>query len=226
MPSRRVPQNDPTLMFVNAGMCRSRLLHRPRKRPIDRDQLAKSAARAEDHDLDNSVHRAPPILLRNALNFSSATFQGSRDHSRVDLLTGVVTHPGSDAARYHTDARPSLLRKISGFPSAHNRTRPRYFWRWATRPVMTCWKSSTIMATISRWASCSPTGRRTLRRNLDLVFMHMSRRRRIVSELATEASTRLGLEASRRLQVFHDNYDTDAFRTLSSKREITRPRRG
>jgi alanyl-tRNA synthetase len=119
-----VPQNDPTLMFVNAGMVPFKnVLHRARKPPLhDRRLLAKCVRAAGKHnDLDNVGYTARHHTFFEMLgNFSFGDYFKEQAISLAwDLLTREFGLPKDrlTVTVYHTDDEAcELWKKIAGLP--------------------------------------------------------------------------------------------------------------
>ncbi len=225
-----VPQNDPTLMFVNAGMVPFKNVFTGLEaRPYSTAVSAQKCVRAggKHNDLDNVGYTARHHTFFEMLgNFSfGAYFKAQAIEHAWTLLTKVW---GIDPARltvtvYHTDDEAfDLWRRIAGLPE--NRiiriaTNDNF---WSMGDTGPCGPCSEIFFDHGDHIPGGPPGSPDEDGDRfveiwNLVFMQYEQ---------VDAATRLdlprpsidtgmGLERiAAVLQGVHDNYDTDTFRTL------------
>ena len=120
---RSSPQNDPTLLFTNAGMVQFKDVFTGReKRDYTRATTSQKCVRAggKHNDLDNvGLHRAPPHLLRDARQLLlRRLLQGGRDRVRLGVRDAGRSASTSRAARGHRlqrrrRAAPGTTRRAS-----------------------------------------------------------------------------------------------------------------
>jgi alanyl-tRNA synthetase len=224
-----VPQNDPTLMFVNAGMVPFKNVFTGLEtRPYSTAASSQKAVRAggKHNDLDNVGYTARHHTFFEMLgNFSFGDYFKDR---AIELAWNLLTKEwGISPDRltrtvYHTDDEAfDFGRRSPACPrAASSASRPRTIsGRWATTArAARARRSSTIMAITSRRPPGSPDedGDRFVE-IWNLVFMQYRAgggrdRLRAAEE---EHRHRHGPRARRRgAPGRHDNYDTDTFKAL------------
>ena len=185
-----VPQNDPTLMFVNAGMVPFKNVFTGLEtRPYSRDQLAEMRPRRRQAQRSRQcrLHRAAPHLLRNARQFLvRRLFQGTGDHARLDPADeGMGPRPDRlTATVYHTDDEAfDLWKKIAGLPESRIIRIPTKDNFWAMGDNGPCGPCSEIFYDHGDHIPGGPPGspgrgRRPLRRDLEPRLHAVSSRRR------------------------------------------------
>ena len=224
-----VPHNDPTLMFVNAGMVPFKnvftgLESRPYSTAVESEMRPRR--RQAQRPRQCRLHRAPPHLLRNARQFLvRRLFQGAGDRPRLD-----PAHPANGASSdrltvtvYHTDDQAAdLWRKIAGLPDRPHhphRHQGQFLGDGPRRP------ERALFGNLLRpWrpypggppGSPDEDGDRFVE-IWNLVFMqYLQEDDVIVSDLPKPSiDTGMGLErVAAVMQGVHDNYDTDTFKAL------------
>src|SRR4051794_37098021 len=230
-----VPQNDPTLMFVNAGMVPFKNVFTGLEtRPYSQATSSQKCVRAggKHNDLDNVGYTARHHTFFELLgNFSFGDYFKDR---AIELAWNLITKEwGISADRltatvYHTDDEAfDLWKKISGLPESRIIRIPTKDNFWAMGDDGPCGPCSEIFYDHGDHIPGGPPG--TPDEDGDrfveiwnLVFMQYEQAAgEIVSELPSKSiDTGLGLErVAAVLQGVHDNYDTDTFRTLIRESE-------
>ncbi len=238
-----VPQNDPTLMFVNAGMVPFKNVFTGLEtRPYTTATSSQKCVRAggKHNDLDNVGYTARHHTFFEMLgNFSFG------DYFKADAIehawTLLTREWGIDPARltvtiYHTDDEAAdLWRRIAGLPDdriIRIATNDNF---WSMGDTGPCGPCSEIFYDHGAHIPGGPPGSPDEDGDRfveiwNLVFMQYEQ---------VDAATRLdlprpsidtgmGLErVAAVLQGVHDNYDTDIFRTLiAASEDRTRPAQG
>jgi len=230
-----VPYNDPTLMFVNAGMVPFKNVFTGLETPpAPRAASSQKCVRAggKHNDLDNVGYTARHLTLFEMLgNFSFGDYFKER---AIELAWGMVTRElGLDANRlcvtvYHTDDEAAgLWRKIAGLPEERIiriATKDNF---WAMGSDGPCGPCSEIFwdhgPSIPGGPPGSPDedGDRFVE-IWNLVFMqHIQEADQIVGNLPRPSiDTGMGLERiATVMQGVHNVFETDTFRTLVSASE-------
>src|SRR3954454_11805720 len=225
-----VPQNDPTLMFVNAGMVPFKNLFtgletRPYKTAASSQKCVRAGGK--HNDLDNVGYTARHHTFFEMLgNFSFGDYFKDR---AIELAWNLLTKEwGLSADRltatvYHTDDEAfDLWKKISGLPESRIIRIPTKDNFWAMGDDGPCGPCSEIFYDHGDHIPGGPPG--TPDEDGDrfveiwnLVFMQYEQAAgEIVSELPKKSiDTGMGLERiAAVLQGVHDNYDTDTFKAL------------
>ena len=225
-----VPYNDPTLMFVNAGMVPFKNVFTGlEKPPAPRAASSQKCVRAggKHNDLDNVGYTARHLTLFEMLgNFSFGDYFKER---AIDLAWGLVTKEfGLPADRltvtvYHTDDDAfDLWRKISGLPEERIiriATKDNF---WAMGSDGPCGPCSEIFWDHGPEIAGGPPGSPDEDGDRfveiwNLVFMqHMQANDEIVGDLPRPSiDTGMGLERiATVLQGVHNVFDTDTFRNI------------
>ena len=225
-----VPHNDPTLMFVNAGMVPFKNVFTGLEtRPYVTATSAQKAVRAggKHNDLDNVGYTARHHTFFEMLgNFSFGDYFKDR---AIELAWNLLTKEwGLSADRltatvYHTDDEAfDLWKKISGLPESRIIRIPTKDNFWAMGDDGPCGPCSEIFYDHGDHVPGGPPGSPDEDGDRfveiwNLVFMQFEQAAsEIVSELPKKSiDTGMGLErAAAVLQGVHDNYDTDTFRAL------------
>ncbi len=225
-----VPHNDPTLMFVNAGMVPFKNVFTGLEtRPYVTATSAQKAVRAggKHNDLDNVGYTARHHTFFEMLgNFSFGDYFKDR---AIELAWNLLTKEwGLSADRltatvYHTDDEAfDLWKKISGLPESRIIRIPTKDNFWAMGDDGPCGPCSEIFYDHGDHIPGGPPGSPDEDGDRfveiwNLVFMQFEQAAgEIVSELPKKSiDTGMGLErAAAVLQGVHDNYDTDTFRAL------------
>ena len=225
-----VPHNDPTLMFVNAGMVPFKNVFTGLEtRPYITATSAQKAVRAggKHNDLDNVGYTARHHTFFEMLgNFSFGDYFKDR---AIELAWNLLTKEwGLSADRltatvYHTDDEAfDLWKKISGLPESRIIRIPTKDNFWAMGDDGPCGPCSEIFYDHGDHIPGGPPGSPDEDGDRfveiwNLVFMQFEQAAgEIVSELPKKSiDTGMGLErAAAVLQGVHDNYDTDTFRAL------------
>ena len=235
-----VPHNDPTLMFVNAGMVPFKnvftgLETRPYSTAVSSQKCVRAGGK--HNDLDNVGYTARHHTFFEMLgNFSFGDY--FKDQAITHAWTLLTKEWGLSPDRltatvYHTDDQAFDLWKQDRRPArraASSASPPRIIsGRWApTGRAGPARKSSTTMATISpaaRPAAPDEDGDRFVE-IWNLVFMQfLQENDEIVADLPKPSiDTGMGLErVAAVMQGVHDNYDTDTFKALiHASEELTR----
>ena len=230
-----VPHNDPTLMFVNAGMVPFKNVFTGLETPpAPRAVSAQKCVRAggKHNDLDNVGYTARHHTFFEMLgNFSFGDyFKEQAIHNAWTLLTEEF---GLDKNRllatvYHTDDEAfDLWRKIAGLPEdriIRIATKDNF---WAMGDDGPCGPCSEIFWDHGDHIPGGPPGSPEEDGDRfveiwNLVFMQNEQRGgEIVGDLPNQnIDTGMGLERiAAVLQGVHNNYDTDTFRTLIESTE-------
>jgi len=230
-----VPYNDPTLMFVNAGMVPFKNVFTGLETPpAPRAASSQKCVRAggKHNDLDNVGYTARHLTLFEMLgNFSFGDYFKER---AIELAWGMVTRElGLAADRltvtvYHTDEEAaSLWRKIAGLPEERIiriATKDNF---WAMGSDGPCGPCSEIFWDHGPHIAGGPPGSPDEDGDRfveiwNLVFMqHIQEADQIVGNLPRPSiDTGMGLERiATVLQGVHNVFETDTFRTLISASE-------
>jgi alanyl-tRNA synthetase len=225
-----VPHNDPTLMFVNAGMVPFKNVFTGLEtRPYSTAASSQKCVRAggKHNDLDNVGYTARHHTFFEMLgNFSFGDyFKEQAIHHAWTLLTGEF---GLDKERltatvYHTDDEAfDLWRRISGLPESRIIRIPTSDNFWAMGDTGPCGPCSEIFYDHGDHIPGGPPGSPDEDGDRfveiwNLVFMQFEQEDNvIVRDLPSPSiDTGMGLERiAAVLQGVHDNYETDTFRAL------------
>ncbi|HYD11831.1 MAG TPA: alanine--tRNA ligase [Allosphingosinicella sp.] len=225
-----IPQNDPTLMFVNAGMVPFKNVFTGLEtRPYQRAVSAQKCVRAggKHNDLDNVGYTARHHTFFEMLgNFSFGDYFKER---AILLAWNLLTREwGLDPDRltatvYHTDDQAwDLWKKIAGLPDHRIIRIPTKDNFWAMGPDGPCGPCSEIFYDHGEHIPGGPPGSPDedgdrFTEIWNLVFMQfLQENDEIVADLPNPSiDTGMGLERiAAVLQGVHDNYETDTFRTL------------
>ncbi|HEX8400704.1 MAG TPA: alanine--tRNA ligase [Allosphingosinicella sp.] len=238
-----VPHNDPTLMFVNAGMVPFKnvftgLESRPYRTATSSQKCVRAGGK--HNDLDNVGYTARHHTFFEMLgNFSFGDY--FKEQAILHAWTLLTRDFGLDPDRltatvYHTDDEAfDLWRKIAGLPE--NRiiriaTKDNF---WAMGDSGPCGPCSEIFFDHGDHIPGGPPGSPDEDGDRfveiwNLVFMQYEQEaNEIVSELPKPSiDTGMGLERiAAVLQGVHDNYDTDTFKALiAASGELTRTETG
>ncbi len=230
-----VPQNDPTLMFVNAGMVPFKNVFTGLEtRPYSTATSSQKCVRAggKHNDLDNVGYTARHHTFFEMLgNFSFGHYFKDRAIEFAWILLTKEWGLSPDrltATVYHTDDEAfDLWKKISGLPERRIIRIPTKDNFWAMGDDGPCGPCSEIFYDHGEHLPGGPPG--SLDEDGDrfveiwnLVFMQYEQAAgEIVSELPKKSiDTGMGLERiAAVLQGVHDNYDTDTFRALIRESE-------
>ena len=236
-----VPQNDPTLMFVNAGMVPFKNVFTGLEtRPYSTASSSQKCVRAggKHNDLDNVGYTARHHTFFEMLgNFSFGDYFKDR---AIELAWNLLTKEwglGPDrltATVYHTDDEAfDLWRKISGLPESRIIRIPTKDNFWAMGDDGPCGPCSEIFYDHGDHIPGGPPGSPDEDGDRfveiwNLVFMQFEQAAgEIVSELPKKSiDTGMGLERiSAVLQGVHDNYETDTFEVvIRASEELTHTR--
>ena len=236
-----VPQNDPTLMFVNAGMVPFKNVFTGLEtRPYSTAASSQKCVRAggKHNDLDNVGYTSRHHTFFEMLgNFSFGDYFKDR---AIELAWNLVTKEWGisperlTATVYHTDDDAwNLWKSISGLPDERIIRIPTKDNFWAMGDDGPCGPCSEIFYDHGEHIPGGPPGSANEDGDRfveiwNLVFMQYEQAAgEIVSELPTKSiDTGMGLERiAAVLQGVHDNYDTDTFRALiEASEELTRTR--
>src|SRR3954451_3165495 len=234
-----VPQNDPTLMFVNAGMVPFKNVFTGLEtRSYTTATSSQKCVRAggKHNDLDNVGYTARHHTFFEMLgNFSFGDYFKDR---AIELAWNLLTKEWGlspdrlTATVYHTDDEAfDLWKRISGLPESRIiriATKDNF---WAMGDDGPCGPCSEIFYDPGEHLPGGPPGSPDEDGDRfveiwNLVFMQYEQAAgEIVSELPSKSiDTGLGLErVAAVLQGVHDNYDTDVFRALiGASEELTR----
>ena len=236
-----VPHNDPTLMFVNAGMVPFKNVFTGlEKRPYTQATSSQKCVRAggKHNDLDNVGYTARHHTFFEMLgNFSFGDYFKDR---AIELAWKLVTKEwGISPDRltvtvYHTDDEAwDLWKKIAGIPDERIVRIPTKGNFWAMGDDGPCGPCSEIFFDHGEHLPGGPPGSADEDGDRfveiwNLVFMQFEQAGgEIVSELPSKSiDTGMGLErVAAVLQGVHDNYETDVFRALiEASEELTHTR--
>ena len=236
-----VPHNDPTLMFVNAGMVPFKNVFTGLEtRPYSTASSSQKCVRAggKHNDLDNVGYTARHHTFFEMLgNFSFGDYFKDR---AIELAWNLLTKEWGlspdrlTATVYHTDDEAfDLWKRISGLPESRIIRIPTKDNFWAMGDDGPCGPCSEIFFDHGEHIPGGPPGSPDQEGDRfveiwNLVFMQYEQAAgEIVSELPKKSiDTGMGLErVAAVLQGVHDNYDTDTFRALiEASEELTRTR--
>jgi len=236
-----VPHNDPTLMFVNAGMVPFKNVFTGLEtRPYTQATSSQKCVRAggKHNDLDNVGYTARHHTFFEMLgNFSFGDYFKDR---AIELAWNLVTKEwGLSPERltvtvYHTDDEAwDLWKKIAGLPDERIVRIPTKDNFWAMGDDGPCGPCSEIFFDHGEHFAGGPPGSADEDGDRfveiwNLVFMQYEQAGgEIVSELPSKSiDTGMGLErVAAVLQGVHDNYETDVFRALiEASEELTHTR--
>ncbi|MFD1105757.1 alanine--tRNA ligase [Sphingobium olei] len=225
-----VPHNDPTLMFVNAGMVPFKnvftgLETRPYKRATSSQKSVRAGGK--HNDLDNVGYTARHHTFFEMLgNFSFGDY--FKEQAITHAWTLLTKEWGLPAERltatvYHTDDEAfDLWKKIAGLPEERIIRIPTKDNFWAMGDSGPCGPCSEIFYDHGDHIWGGPPGSPEEDGDRfveiwNLVFMQYEQEaNEIVSELPKPSiDTGMGLERiAAVLQGVHDNYDTDTFKAL------------
>ncbi|MCB2048396.1 MAG: alanine--tRNA ligase [Novosphingobium sp.] len=230
-----VPHNDPTLMFVNAGMVPFKNVFTGLEtRPYQRAASAQKCVRAggKHNDLDNVGYTARHHTFFEMLgNFSFGDyFKEQAIHHAWTLLTGEWAIPADrlTVTVYHTDDEAfDLWRKISGLPEERIIRIATSDNFWSMGDTGPCGPCSEIFYDHGAHIPGGPPGSPDEDGDRfveiwNLVFMQFDQRADGTRTDLPRPSidTGMGLERiAAVLQGVHDNYDTDTFRGLIAASE-------
>jgi len=225
-----VPQNDPTLMFVNAGMVPFKNVFTGlESRPYSTATSSQKCVRAggKHNDLDNVGYTARHHTFFEMLgNFSFGDYFKDR---AIELAWNLLTKEWGlspdrlTATVYHTDDDAfDLWRKIAGLPESRIIRIPTKDNFWAMGDDGPCGPCSEIFYDHGEHIPGGPPGSPDEDGDRfveiwNLVFMQYEQAAgEMVSELPKKSiDTGMGLERiAAVLQGVHDNYETDTFKAL------------
>jgi alanyl-tRNA synthetase len=230
-----VPQNDPTLMFVNAGMVPFKnvftgLETRPYKTATSSQKSVRAGGK--HNDLDNVGYTARHHTFFEMLgNFSFGDYFKDR---AIELAWNLLTKEWGlspdrlTATVYHTDDEAfGLWKKISGLPESRIIKIPTKDNFWAMGDDGPCGPCSEIFYDHGDHIAGGPPGSPNEDGDRfveiwNLVFMQYEQAaNEIVAELPSKSiDTGMGLERiAAVLQGTHDNYETDTFKALIAASE-------
>jgi len=234
-----VPQNDPTLMFVNAGMVPFKnvftgLETRPYVTAVSSQKCVRAGGK--HNDLDNVGYTARHHTFFEMLgNFSFGDYFKDR---AIELAWNLLTKEWGlnpdrlTATVYHTDEEAfALWKKISGLPESRIIRIPTKDNFWAMGDDGPCGPCSEIFYDHGDHIPGGPPGSPDEDGDRfvevwNLVFMQYEQAaNEIVSELPKKSiDTGMGLERiAAVLQGTPDNYETDTFKALiHASEELTR----
>ena len=225
-----VPQNDPTLMFVNAGMVPFKNVFTGLEtRPYTTAASSQKCVRAggKHNDLDNVGYTARHHTFFEMLgNFSFGDY--FKDQAITHAWTLLTKEWGLSPDRltatvYHTDDEAfDLWRKISGLPESRIIRIPTKDNFWAMGDSGPCGPCSEIFYDHGEHIPGGPPGSPDedgdrFTEIWNLVFMQYEQEdNEIVRDLPRPSiDTGMGLERiAAVMQGVHDNYDTDTFKAL------------
>jgi alanyl-tRNA synthetase len=225
-----VPHNDPTLMFVNAGMVPFKNVFTGLEtRPYTTATSSQKCVRAggKHNDLDNVGYTARHHTFFEMLgNFSFGDY--FKEEAILHAWTLLTRDFGIDADRltatvYHTDDEAfGLWRKVAGLPEHRIIRIPTKDNFWAMGDSGPCGPCSEIFFDHGDHIPGGPPGSPDEDGDRfveiwNLVFMQYEQEdNEIVGELPKPSiDTGMGLERiAAVLQGVHDNYDTDTFKAL------------
>ena len=233
-----VPHNDPTLMFVNAGMVPFKnvftgLETRPYTQAVSSQKCVRAGGK--HNDLDNVGYTARHHTFFEMLgNFSFGDYFKDR---AIELAWNLLTKEWGispdklTATVYHTDDEAfDLWKKIAGLPDERVIRIPTKDNFWAMGDDGPCGPCSEIFYDHGEHIPGGPPGSPDEDGDRfveiwNLVFMQFEQAAgEIVSELPKKSiDTGMGLERiAAVLQGVHDNYETDVFRALiEASEELT-----
>jgi len=234
-----VPHNDPTLMFVNAGMVPFKNVFTGlEKRPYSTATSSQKCVRAggKHNDLDNVGYTARHHTFFEMLgNFSFGDYFKER---AISLAWNLITREWGispdrlTATVYHTDDEAfDLWRSISGLPESRIIRIPTSDNFWAMGDTGPCGPCSEIFYDHGEHIPGGPPGSPDEDGDRfveiwNLVFMQYEQVDKATRLDLPRPSidTGMGLErVAAVLQGVHDNYDTDTFRALiAASGELTR----
>src|SRR3954447_4107191 len=234
-----VPHNDPTLMFVNAGMVPFKNVFTGlESRPYVTATSSQKCVRAggKHNDLDNVGYTARHHTFFEMLgNFSFGDYFKDR---AIELAWNLLTKEWGlnpdrlTATVYHTDDEAfGLWKKVAGLPESRIIRIPTKDNFWAMGDDGPCGPCSEIFYDHGKHIPGGPPGSADEDGDRfveiwNLVFMQYEQAaNEIVSELPKKSiDTGMGLERiAAVLQGVHDNYDTDVFKGLiEASEELTR----
>src|SRR3954465_1719589 len=234
-----VPQNDPTLMFVNAGMVPFKNVFTGLEtRSYSTATSSQKCVRAggKHNDLDNVGYTARHHTFFEMLgNFSFGDYFKDR---AIELAWNLLTKEWGlspdrlTATVYHTDDEAfDLWKRISGLPEERIIRIPTKDNFWAMGDDGPCGPCSEIFYDHGDHIPGGPPGSPDEEGDRfveiwNLVFMQYEQAAsEIVSELPSKSiDTGMGLERiAAVMQGVHDNYETDVFRALiGASEELTR----
>ena len=234
-----VPHNDPTLMFVNAGMVPFKNVFTGLEtRPYSQATSSQKCVRAggKHNDLDNVGYTARHHTFFEMLgNFSFGDYFKDR---AIELAWNLLTKEWGlnpdrlTATVYHTDDEAfDLWKKISGLPESRIIRIPTKDNFWAMGDDGPCGPCSEIFFDHGEHIPGGPPGSPDEDGDRfveiwNLVFMQYEQAaNEVVSELPSKSiDTGMGLErVAAVLQGTPDNYETDTFRALiHASEELTR----
>ncbi|AXJ96378.1 MULTISPECIES: alanine--tRNA ligase [unclassified Sphingomonas] len=230
-----VPQNDPTLMFVNAGMVPFKnvftgLESRPYRTATSSQKCVRAGGK--HNDLDNVGYTARHHTFFEMLgNFSFGDY--FKEQAILNAWT-LLTHDWGipadklTATVYHTDDEAfDLWKKIAGLPDHRIIRIPTKDNFWAMGDSGPCGPCSEIFYDHGEHIYGGPPGSPEEDGDRfveiwNLVFMQYEQEtNEIVGELPKKSiDTGMGLErVAAVLQGVHDNYDTDTFKALIAASE-------
>ncbi len=234
-----VPQNDPTLMFVNAGMVPFKNVFTGLEtRPYSTAASSQKCVRAggKHNDLDNVGYTARHHTFFEMLgNFSFGDY--FKEQAIVHAWTLLTKEWGISPDRltatvYHTDDEAfELWRKIAGLPESRIIRIPTKDNFWAMGDSGPCGPCSEIFYDHGDHIPGGPPGSPDEDKDRfveiwNLVFMQYEQEdNEIVRDLPRPSiDTGMGLERiAAVLQGVHENYETDTFRALiAASTELTR----
>jgi alanyl-tRNA synthetase len=234
-----VPQNDPTLMFVNAGMVPFKNVFTGLEtRPYSTAASSQKCVRAggKHNDLDNVGYTARHHTFFEMLgNFSFGDYfkEQAITHAWTLLTKEWGLSPDRlTATVYHTDDEAfDLWRRIAGLPESRIIRIPTKDNFWAMGDSGPCGPCSEIFFDHGDHIPGGPPGSPDEDGDRfveiwNLVFMQYEQEdNEIVRELPKPSiDTGMGLERiAAVMQGVHDNYDTDTFKALiAASSELTR----
>ena len=234
-----VPHNDPTLMFVNAGMVPFKNVFTGLEtRPYSTASSSQKCVRAggKHNDLDNVGYTARHHTFFEMLgNFSFGDY--FKEQAILHAWTLLTRDFGIDPDRltatvYHTDDEAfDLWKKIAGLPESRIIRIPTKDNFWAMGDSGPCGPCSEIFFDHGDHIPGGPPGSPDEDGDRfveiwNLVFMQYEQEdNEIVRDLPKPSiDTGMGLERiAAVLQGVHDNYDTDTFKALiAASSELTR----
>ena len=236
-----VPHNDPTLMFINAGMVPFKNVFTGLEtRPYSTATSSQKCVRAggKHNDLDNVGYTARHHTFFEMLgNFSFGDY--FKEQAIHHAWTLITKEWGLDPDRltatvYHTDDEAfDLWKKVAGLPESRIIRIPTKDNFWAMGDGGPCGPCSEIFYDHGDHIAGGPPGSPDEDGDRfveiwNLVFMQYEQAAgEIVSELPKKSiDTGMGLErVAAVMQGVHDNYDTDTFKALiAASEELTRTR--